>query len=263
MQHGGARIVGVGTSACAYETAMTLDMTTETEVSLGTAEQQRLVAAIAGAIEVRSHPQFHAWLRGPFRSLLPHRCVVCLEIDGSDAVRHVECLCHDAEDGDPAARHAHRDAAVHAVRDCHRSGTLHSVANSLETGAVVHGTRFLSGATYYVVLFDVPADVGERSGHLLKLLSSHLKMVLARVVRLPRDLRITPREHEILGWMRHGCSNQEISALLGISALTLKNHVRKIYRKLDVTSRSEAVLFGLSDAAAAAIGRQEHEVQNG
>lgn len=58
---------------------------------------------------------------------------------------------------------------------------------------------------------------------------------------LPRPTPITEREREILLWVRDGLSNQQISEKLGISALTVKNHVQKILRKLGAANRAQAV----------------------
>ena len=41
--------------------------------------------------------------------------------------------------------------------------------------------------------------------------------------------------------MREGKSNQEIGTILGISPLTVKNHVQKILKKLRVQNRAQAV----------------------
>lgn len=56
-----------------------------------------------------------------------------------------------------------------------------------------------------------------------------------------RAAPITEREREILLWVRDGLSNQQISEKLGISALTVKNHVQKILRKLGAANRAQAV----------------------
>jgi DNA-binding CsgD family transcriptional regulator len=53
------------------------------------------------------------------------------------------------------------------------------------------------------------------------------------------------RELETVRWMGEAMSNREISTILGISAITLKQHVSKIYRKLDVQNRADAVAQGL------------------
>ena len=56
-----------------------------------------------------------------------------------------------------------------------------------------------------------------------------------------RMVPITEREREILLWVRDGLSNQQISEKLGISALTVKNHVQKILRKHGDANRAQAV----------------------
>ncbi len=57
---------------------------------------------------------------------------------------------------------------------------------------------------------------------------------------------VTARERQVLAWMRQGKSNQEIGLLLGISALTVKNHVQKILRKLSASNRAQAVAQAMS-----------------
>ena len=57
---------------------------------------------------------------------------------------------------------------------------------------------------------------------------------------------LTLREQEILRWIHLGKSNIEIGAILGISPLTVKNHVQKILRKLNVQNRTQAVGKGLA-----------------
>jgi DNA-binding CsgD family transcriptional regulator len=52
---------------------------------------------------------------------------------------------------------------------------------------------------------------------------------------------LTPREQEILRWVYLGKSNGEVGAILKISPLTVKNHVQKILRKLNVVNRTQAV----------------------
>jgi DNA-binding CsgD family transcriptional regulator len=57
---------------------------------------------------------------------------------------------------------------------------------------------------------------------------------------------LTGRELEILHWVYEGKSNMEIGMILGISGLTVKNHVQNILRKLNVQNRTQAVAKGLS-----------------
>jgi transcriptional regulator EpsA len=52
---------------------------------------------------------------------------------------------------------------------------------------------------------------------------------------------ITDREREILCWVRDGMNNHQIADKLGISNLTVKNHIQKILRKLGAANRAQAV----------------------
>ena len=53
--------------------------------------------------------------------------------------------------------------------------------------------------------------------------------------------KLTPRENEILRWIKEGKTNFEISCILGISFSTIKNHVQKILIKLGVNNRTQAI----------------------
>jgi len=57
----------------------------------------------------------------------------------------------------------------------------------------------------------------------------------------PRDAVLTPRETELLRLTAKGLSFDAIGQLLQISPHTVVAHVKKIYRKLAVHSRGEAV----------------------
>ena len=54
------------------------------------------------------------------------------------------------------------------------------------------------------------------------------------------DHGLSEREAEIIRWVRLGKTNYEIGIILGISAFTVKNHLQRIFRKLDVSNRAQA-----------------------
>ncbi len=56
---------------------------------------------------------------------------------------------------------------------------------------------------------------------------------------------LSDRESEILALITQGKSNAEVAALTYLSPNTVKSYIRTIYRKIDVRSRTQAVLWGV------------------
>jgi DNA-binding NarL/FixJ family response regulator len=56
---------------------------------------------------------------------------------------------------------------------------------------------------------------------------------------------LTDREAEILALITQGKSNAEVAALTFLSPNTVKSYIRSVYRKIDVGSRTQAVLWGV------------------
>jgi transcriptional regulator EpsA len=52
---------------------------------------------------------------------------------------------------------------------------------------------------------------------------------------------LTERESEVLHWVAKGKTNPEIAIILDISSFTVKNHMQRVFRKLDVSNRAQAV----------------------
>lgn len=57
-----------------------------------------------------------------------------------------------------------------------------------------------------------------------------------------RVTSLTVRQVEILTWVREGKSAWEIGRILNISGRSVDGHLRRIYAKLDVRTRLQAVL---------------------
>ncbi len=61
------------------------------------------------------------------------------------------------------------------------------------------------------------------------------------------ELSLTARETEILGYIVEGLSNKEIAQVLSITEKTVKNHITRIFKKLDVEDRTQAAVFAVSE----------------
>ena len=76
---------------------------------------------------------------------------------------------------------------------------------------------------------------------------SDLHQALIRVVaslearRWMPDPGFTPREREVLKWVKDGKTAWDISQILSISERTVKFHVQNIMRKVNATNKAQAV----------------------
>jgi DNA-binding NarL/FixJ family response regulator len=82
-------------------------------------------------------------------------------------------------------------------------------------------------------------------------MSSHIARKVVKLLRqtLPRravgEGPLTPRERDVLAGLAGGHTYQTLAQSLGLSADTVRFHIRNIYRKLHVHSQSEAVAKAL------------------
>lgn len=66
--------------------------------------------------------------------------------------------------------------------------------------------------------------------------------------QVPREepaVSLTEREQEVLGLLANGLTNKDIAQTLILSVRTVEAHLRNVYSKLDVSSRTEAALWAV------------------
>ena len=62
-----------------------------------------------------------------------------------------------------------------------------------------------------------------------------------------RSAGLSPREAEVIALITHGLSNQEIADRAYLSINSVKTFIRAAYQKINVTRRSQAVLWGVQN----------------
>lgn len=240
-------------------------------VILTTREQEYLLRAIESALQVRRRRQLFLWTQGQLQGVLPHEIMICIQFGNSEEVLHVECLhsvvlneaeidylCnpHDglairlanhcrAEESLPCVIRPHKD-------DTHPMNRLRIEMDGKKLGGViVHGTEKLPGGASFFAVLGLQETPNSRHAFLVDLLLPYLHILLHRIVlnsegntsiinhNVTRP--VTTREIDVLRWVKEGKSNYEIGLILGISGLTVKNHLQKIYKKLNVQNRTQAV----------------------
>jgi DNA-binding CsgD family transcriptional regulator len=58
-------------------------------------------------------------------------------------------------------------------------------------------------------------------------------------------IRLTPREKEVLNWIKAGKTNSEIAEILGVSGKAIEFHVSNVLDKFGVPNRLAAVVAAL------------------
>jgi len=119
--------------------------------------------------------------------------------------------------------------------------------------AAIHGVRGHDGSMVSAFVFlNVSVTEDEEDLKLLELVVPHMHGVLVRVLKAEnKQLPLTPafsisvRERDVLQLIRDGKTNSEIAQILYLSPFTVKSHVKHIFKKLNTTSRSQAVAVAL------------------
>lgn len=118
---------------------------------------------------------------------------------------------------------------------------------------LVYGVRDTRDKNDCIYVFFDKAREFQVHYSVLGLLMPHIDAALRRVesMEIPAiqedsisELHIdglSEREQEILHWVRTGKTNFEIGMILTISPNTVKNHLKRIFQKLDVSCRAQAV----------------------
>lgn len=119
------------------------------------------------------------------------------------------------------------------------------VAYSWDCSHATVSTEMSRGASGYISKW-VPAA---RLVH--DLLQIHRGRVIVDVLPVGREERaetawpLTDRETEVLTLIATGLSNQEITDRLHLSINSVKSYIRSVYGKIEVSSRSQAVLWAV------------------
>ncbi len=102
-----------------------------------------------------------------------------------------------------------------------------------------HMTRAFSTEIYVALLAVGFVSLGLWAGTRLTPRTARAEFV--RNDAAARALGLSAREEEVLRLLVSGQSNKELARTLGISPNTVKTHVARVYEKLEVTRRIEAI----------------------
>lgn len=233
-----------------------------------------LWTVIQGAFAISKHVDFFRWLQDEVSAFLPHDVLVAVWGDFGSGRLHYDVASNVPEirtrkiitgcDVDPLMRALYRrwltggekwymlDDFCPVMENDNRQPSSCLTALGEMRSALVHGIRDRRGKNDCLyVFFDKHTKI-EVDSPILEILVPQIDAALRRVECLapvhPESIdigqqsnEISDREHEIMNWVQSGKTNQEIGQILNISHNTVKNHLKRIFQKMNVTSRAQAV----------------------
>ncbi|HXP95797.1 MAG TPA: response regulator transcription factor [Telmatospirillum sp.] len=121
--------------------------------------------------------------------------------------------------------HVEREDVLAAVR----AGVAGYIPKTISGAALINALRLvLEGETYLPSSILVDSSASDR-----KTPPSPLSTLSAR-------------EREILGYLIEGLTNKEIARLLDLQEITIKIHLRNVYRKIGAVNRAQAVRIAMT-----------------
>ena len=232
---------------------------------------ESIVLNLDASLRVHARAHFFSWTQGLLQSLIRHElliCTLCLgkppafRADGFSMTTPEPNLFSDMFLRDtgvaPALLKAWEERRYQPViLDLNAQNTIGSGGFQRElerlgaTQLLVHGIHDAEGRAISLFTFACrPGSASQRQSYLVQLLAPSLHAAWVRTQLTKREATgekaaggsvLTVRELDILKWIYLGKSNFEIGAILKISPLTVKNHVQKILRKLNVVNRTQAI----------------------
>ena len=240
--------------------------------SLDPLELEALVLNMEASLRVHARHQFFTWTQGLLQNLLKHEILICALRDAEPMSFQVDTFAVSPLEPAPLSELFRQDTSLvpQLIKTWEDNSFQPVICETGNAGPVEHGafarelnrlgaSAVLAHGTYD--MFGRPASfftfacrsgtLGPRQVSFAELVVPflHLAWVRTQINRPagnpgahpPEGSLLTSREREILHWIHLGKSNIEIGAILKISPLTVKNHVQKILRKLNVQNRTQAV----------------------
>ncbi|WP_160152893.1 helix-turn-helix transcriptional regulator [Microbulbifer sp. ALW1] len=237
----------------------------------------KLFTALRSSCAVASRPDLYHWLRSEIHPLLPHESFFAawgdfskreLSYDVISSSQRIDAQTISGFDGVESAMERLFDTVTQAggtwllYKDFHRlaeecgidtRSRIYRVAMARTRMLLVYALQDKRSMHDCLYIFSIDKQPAVFDPLLLDVLMPHIDVALRRIKSLSIVCRgkskvsgvtidlLSVREREVLNWVSKGKSNEEIGLILGISLNTVKNHLKRIFSKMGVTARSQAV----------------------
>lgn len=236
-----------------------------------------VIRTMRNSLTIQSHFQLLLWMQGDVQEVIPHDVLISFSGPTGGEADHYDIV--SAIPGIRTAKLPHRSisdfksgvhsrwlaggssvasASIHEGCNAHIDATgLHDALQDMKHVLfhAIPDTRYKVDHLYILLRRNNAFSDHERKQ--FELLLPHIDTAVRKVEGLPIiepeklapptllnnliKAGVTTREIEILEWVRNGKTNIEIGVILDISTYTVKNHLQRIYKKINVNNRAQAV----------------------
>ena len=240
---------------------------------------EKIFSVIQTSYAIENHLEFFSWLQNGVNEFLPHDVLIAcwgdfeknsvkskLNYDVASNLSDINTqTIFDANNGyDVCMLHLHqlwldnnRCWFVINNLDHHQVESQFQIIlpknlNQLNS-LMVYGVSDVRGSNVCLYVFFSEEKVFDVPNSVMGLIMPHIDNVLRKIQHLkplktPTESAIildgtglSVRELEIIHWIKSGKTNQEIATILDISQNTVKSHLKRVFQKMNVTRRAQAV----------------------
>lgn len=224
---------------------------------------------------IKNHADFYAWLQQRVAQFIPHDVLVAswgdfkqgnLNSDISSNIHavHTQQVVHGCSEIEPLMQDLHRKWKNHNEKwfffeefnaselsmGYSKSDMIMGELQNMKS-VLVYGYHDKRGEHDILYAFFRASDLIETQTAVLSMIMPHLDAALRSIECLPNPAKkiinsgvsgiISERECEVMNLVLQGHTNSEIAETMFISPNTVKNHLKTIFKKMEVSSRAEAV----------------------
>ncbi len=130
---------------------------------------------------------------------------------------------------------------------------IYNLCNQLKSNIAITNTAQKAGLNYAILNSSPGPPCSLRAffigGRGEDINATHIMVLIEKITerrsidfeKVRKDFKLTNRELEVVVLLSQGLTNKEISERLFISEYTVKDHIKKIMRKMRVNSRNEII----------------------
>lgn len=246
---------------------------------LDTNEMVQFVDILHESLKVRSHFEFLLWSQGNLQHFLPHDIMIAAwgdfslglvyfdivsaipgmrteQVHNTSLAPMLKRLFNYWNKQSRAPFHLSMDRGIFQESELQGSDLDGNFRHM--KSALVHAIKDVRGRhDCLYVLMSASAAIPASARSMLEVLLPYIDSSLRQLEHAPNQEivdaqtvtdvpegesgALSSRELEIMEWVKNGKTNFEIGMILEISSFTVKNHLQRIFRKLDVVNRAQAV----------------------